>query len=277
MTFLFEGGLHHKNKIGLNLMITEGMQVDFNLKPQKNYDWIINSSQLLEYPNHEGGIIYGPQIMFYTENLSNFFQKDDNKYCNLLSEWNSLLLNEIFPEVKTIELPFPVDVDRFVPKSKTGRPIIYFKRRNPIILNDVLNSLSFDFLIFDYVKGYNEVDYLESISKAPFVIWIGSHESQGFALQESLSCDCPIFVINVRSLREETPSSLWHTYLPENSLKATSVPYFNEQCGLIAYPESWKEHFDLFLSSNFTPRDFVIKNLSPQACLTNWIKKLSTL
>ena len=50
-----------------------------------------------------------------------------------------------------------------------------------------------------FEKRYQESDFADAISKAPYAIWIGRHESQGFAFQETLSSDTPIFVIDVNS------------------------------------------------------------------------------
>jgi glycosyltransferase involved in cell wall biosynthesis len=175
-----------------------------------------------------------------------------------------------------LPLPFAVDVNRFVPKEKTGKPIIYFKSVDIERLRDVVRTLKIDFDIFNYNSGYSEQEYQEAISHAPYIIWIGRHESQGFAFQEALSSNCPIFVIDVKSLREEINSS-WVNYLPNHKLQATAASYFDSSCGLITYPERWKEDWDKFLQGNYSPREFVLNNLSPSACIKIWNETLKNL
>lgn len=277
MKFFCEGPCHHKNTIGLNLMVSEGMDVDFSYSPDNEYDWIVNFSEFKTYPNHSGGIIYGPQFLFPTIPASSVPNVNGKTYCNLLSDWLVELNSDINPDIKSIALPFAVDVNRFVPSEKKGKPVIYFKGVKEEILNSFVSRMGNDFIIIRY-GGYVENYYLKSISEAPYVVWIGRHESQGFAFQEALSCNTPIFVIDVSSLRDEVGSD-WENFLPGHPLKATAASYFDERCGIIASFHNWEHHIDNFLSSinTYSPREFIIETLSPRACYNNWINKLSNL
>ena len=97
--------------------------------------------------------------------------------------------------------------------------------------------------------------FYDAISRAPYCIWIGCYESQGFAFQEILSCNTPIFVINVQSLREEINGNR-----------------------VISCPERWKENWDLFINkSNFIPRNFIMNTLSPNIYVKNWTEKILSL
>lgn len=275
MEIYVEGWLHHKNKRGMELMNGDDIRFHLDFNPNIKYDWIMNLSDIKDYTNCDK-FIFGPQIMFPSIDI-NKIPINKKVYFNVLSRWMVNLCESIHTDYNFIDLPFAVDVDKFKPNSKSGKPIIYFKQRNHKILSDVTNNLGGDFIIFDYVKGYNEDDYINSISNAPYIIWIGRHESQGFALQEALSCDCPVFVIDVKSKREENhKDSFWHTYLPGHELPATSASYFDETCGLVCYPENWKENWDIFLNNikKYKPRDFVLSNLSPSVCVKKWINRL---
>jgi hypothetical protein len=281
MNFLFEGPCHPKNTIGLNLMVNEGMNVDFSHSPNKEYDWIVNFSEFKTYSGHNGGVIYGPQIMFPTIPASSVPNVYGKTYCNLLSDWLVDLNSDINPDIKSIALPFAVEVNRFIPSEKSGKPVIYFKHVKGDRLQSVINKLGNDFIVIRY-GSYSEDYYLKSISEAPYVIWIGCHESQGFAFQEALSCNTPIFVINVRSLRDETGSGghlPWGNFMPGHELKATSASYFDERCGIISYFETWENEIDNFLSNihSYSPREFIMETLSPRACLDTWINKLRNL
>jgi len=297
MIIYCEGWLHHKNKIGMSLLEEEGVHLLEDTSPDITpdivcmFDKIIDIRVITHLESYDGPVIFGPHFFVFCEGYTyqqdpdsfvddRLFSGDKPYYYNLLSEWNSLLAQDIcgFPAQSAISLPFPVEVNRFCPEEKTGRPVVYFKNRDPEILKDVLGYLGdpFDkgqFSFFSVGKGYKEEDFLEAVSKAPYCIWIGCHESQGFALQETLSCDTPIFVINIRSLREEF-ESMWSPSecVPGHSLLATSAPYFDESCGLITYPETYKDDFSVFLDnlSNYSPRDFILKNLSPKACKALW-------
>ena len=271
MNFFLEGWLHPKNLIGLELMRKNGLELDFDFNYYKRYDCIINTTKFKEYLNYKGKLIYGPHISHPDVN-EKFTQKRHNIYFNCLSQWNVELAKLLIKKegINFVALPFAVDTDKFYPKVKAGKPVIYLKKVDKNRLNDVISYLKDDFLIFDYHKGYQENVFKSSISEAPYCIWIGCHESQGFAFQETLSCNTPIFVINVRSMREES-NSAWVNYMPHLELSATSASYFDDSCGLITYPENWKEDWEIFRNmNNFKPREFIINNLSPQACNQIW-------
>lgn len=281
MKYLFLGNFHHKNELSIPLMQKAGMDIDLEVNYNTEYDWIISNNSLTHFPNHKGGIIYGPGFSFPIFNARGF-PLDNNVYFNLLSNWNKILCEEINPHMKCLALPFAVDVEKFTPKNKTGKPVIYFKHRKKYILDNVLNALGNDFLIFNYDQTYSEDSFQNAISESQYCIWIGSHESQGFAFQETLSCGTPIFVINVRSLRDEISSSgqvVWSNYLPDHPLKATTASYFNEDCGMISYPDKWEKDFDLFLKriNSYNPREFILKNLSPNRCADLWHNTLTKL
>ena len=272
-----EGWVHHKNGRGMELMNSDVIEFHKQLDPNTKYDWVLNLSDFKDYNNMgDVGLIFGPQIMFPAIDINKI--PVHKKYiCNVLSEWVVNLCEDINPGINFTSLPFAVDVDRFKPLEKIGKPVIYFKQRDKQILSDVLSNLGNDFDIFDYEVRYDETDFLNSISKAPYAIWIGRHESQGFAFQETLSCDTPIFVIDVKSLREEIcKGSFWTNYLPGHDLTSTSASYFDDSCGLICYPDNWRDNWGNFTNNikNYKPREFVIEHLSPESCRKNWINKL---
>jgi hypothetical protein len=278
MKLLLEGWLHHKNEIGIKLMRKNGLDVDLKFDPRTKYDCIINTSEFKQYENHNGKLIIGPHIDVTDLNIQ-FDNFDQKIYFNCLSNWNVNIHKRLIKndKIKFITLPFPVDIQKFMPKEKNGKPVIYFKKVDVNRLKDVLNHFGEKFILFDYEKKYTENDFYDAISRAPYCIWIGCHESQGFALQETLSCNTPIFVINVRTMREEI-NSKWVDFMPEQKLEATAAPYFNDTCGMISFPERWKEDWDLFINNkNFDPRGFIVKSLSPSSSIKIWEGKIQRL
>lgn len=278
MKLLIEGWLHHKNEIGIKLMRQNGLDVDFKFDRRTKYDCIINTSEFKQYENYDGKLIIGPHIDVIDVNKQ-LVQFEQKCYFNCLSTWNVNIHKSLInsDKIKFISLPFAVDIHKFMPKEKNGKPVIYFKKVDNNILKDVLNHFEEKFILFDYEKKYKENDFYDAISRAPYCIWIGCHESQGFALQETLSCNTPIFVINVRTLREEI-NSKWVDFMPMQKLEATAAPYFDDSCGLITYPERFKEDWDVFINNKkYTPRDFILNRLSPINCVKIWIDKIQRL
>ena len=267
-----KGGLHHKNRIGIDLMNGKGIDFSWDIEDSQN-DWIMFTDNFIPPAPGKTKIIYGPHISF--ERLSSF-PSQDSYYYNSLSPWQVDLSKKIFGDKKFVPLPFPVDIERFCPHEKNGKPLIYFKRRKGEILENFKNSfpnIEFDF--FDYTIGYKEDSFLSKISRAPYCVWIGTHESQGFALQETLSCNTPIFVIEAKDLRDEQGVP-WDSLFPGKDLTCTSASYFDERCGLISSPEDLKVNFPIFLErlNLYSPREFILETLSPKSCINIWCKFL---
>lgn len=269
MKIYAEGWLHHKNSIGFNLL-TNYIQIDYNYNENKQYDVVFSFSSIKPFKEKT---VYGPHIMF--PDIDDNYVFNDQQLFNTLSPWLEKLISTIKPNLNCVSLPFPIDIDKFQPKQKNGLPIIYYKKVKSEILDKAKSLLTKDYLLFDYDARYDENVFLNAISEAPYAIWVGCHESQGFAFQETLSSNTPIFVIDVHSLRDEI-NSYWNSYVSDNDLLATSASYFDESCGKIFKTGDIVEEFHSFIKNinYYEPREFVIKNLSPKACYEMWTKKI---
>lgn len=268
-----KGGLHHKNQIGIDLMNGKGIDFSWDVGDPQN-DWIMFTDDFNPPVAGKTKIIYGPHISL--ERLSSFPVRE-SYYFNSLSPWNRDLCKQLFGDKNFVSLPFPVDIDKFCPQKKDGKPVIYFKRRRREILENFKNSFpSTEFYFFDYSQRYEENNFLHKIARAPYCVWIGSHESQGFALQETLSCNTPVFVIEARDLRDEEQGTSWDSLFPGRVLPCTSASYFDERCGLISSPENFEIDFSLFLENLnlYSPREFILETLSPESCIARWYKVL---
>ena len=103
---------------------------------------------------------------------------------------------------------------------------------------------------------------MDHLKKSKFGIWLGRHESQGFALEETLACDVPLLVWDVTSMNQEDGSN-WPEY------KATSIPYWDENCGKVFYQSSeLHESMDEFILNlpNYKPREYICNHLSAEVC-----------
>ena len=136
-------------------------------------------------------------------------------------------------------------------------------------IKDELALKNIQYTIFDYRRRYSEIDYLNDLQQSKYGIWIGRHESQGFALLESLSCDVPLLVWDVTSMNQEEG----YNY---DNIPATCIPYWDERCGEIFYKrEEFESKFEEFISKFYTykPREYILDNLSIKKCAEN-LKRL---
>ena len=227
-------------------------------------------------------IIYGPAIDFrevvrYCKN-----NQDSNVNINMLSPWNKNLARKFCPNSRAnlMCLPFPVNVERFKPDIKENKAFIYFKHVEDYKLHiaiNLINKTGIEYKIFRY-GGYNESEYLDYIKSCKFGVWVGSHESQGFALEEALSCNCPLFILDVNSMKDEcyhNNNFPWrNTEISYDSLEATTASYWNEECGMVLKNLNYnflEDNFIKFLENlkHYEPRKFVCENLTTKNFINN--------
>ena len=224
-------------------------------------------------------ILYGPQFVPYGEIIGTSNTHYSKKYVfNSLSLWNQITLNEIHGEliVPVRQFPFSVDVDRFniVTRSIQFDCLVYFKHRRTDVLESVLNILFEKNISFKLIKygSYEEEDYLRYLSQCKFMISVDAHESQGFALQEAMSCNVPLLVLDATSLYDESTDGIKSNYEHYKGYKlvATSVPYWSEKCGLrIKTVDELPKSLDVMLQNyeSYKAREFILETLSPEVCM----------
>jgi hypothetical protein len=272
---------HHKNEHALKqqcLLFNIPLQkIDSIEEIQKSeYNVVIFFSNYYDPSLFPGkAIIYGPHLFIFPH--GEIAGPVDEKHSshsvfNVLSEWNVHVQNEFGGMKAPMKcLPFGVDIYKFKPSTNEKTDIfIYFKRRDPEFFRQVCDYVkNLPYTVHFLVYGqYNEQAYLDILKKSKFGIWIGTHESQGFGLQEALACNVPLIVWNVHSMFDE-----FHAYdhlSGQKQLKATSHPYWDDRCGMSV------KSFDEFVSvfpifeqklSTFTPRQFILETLSPKVCM----------
>lgn len=177
------------------------------------------------------------------------------------SEWIKNKYKKWISEDKIEIWSVGIDTDFFSDKSKKDKEfdcLIYFKRRDESELKFIecfLKEKKQTYKIIRY-GNYNELDFIDTISKSKYGIVIDSCESQGIAIQEMMSCNLPLLVWDVK---------FWNDRGEENKFEATSIPLFNEQCGLFFYEkEELKNKWnDFMLNLNFyNPRNYILENLT---------------
>ena len=286
--------IHHKNKIGFILMcqaknidyLISKSQADFD----KDWDLVFIPSEYIDprYFPYAKAIMYGPHSFIFVNGVwrKNVLAFPSNCFYNVLCNWVKDLQEEFGGlSMVTKPIPFAVDVEKFKPKNQTKiyDCFVYFKRRHTDDLNyiiSILNKKNLSYKVIVYGK-YNEEDYIEILNSSKFGIWIGCHESQGFALEEALSCDVPLLVFNCTSMFQEYNEKNEICYKNELGhffLKATSVPYWDERCGLtFTKQEEFIPNLDRLLAeyTKFHPRDYIEKTLSPMACVDRLIKEIT--
>jgi glycosyltransferase involved in cell wall biosynthesis len=157
--------------------------------------------------------------------------------------------------------PVGIDTEIWKPTVENKKEIdcfIYFKNRTEQdleIVKAICRKFNLTFKVIGY-GSYLEKELKELCEKAKFAILLTGTESQGIAYLNILSSNIPCYVFN-------TPT--WKDEYKKISCEATSVPYWDERCGVIANNVDLN-HFKQFLDANennkFEPRNYILDNLT---------------
>ena len=277
---------HHKNENFIKNCKNIKFQTIHSKNELDNYnlslfDAVLSPCEPIDvskYPTTK--FIFGPHFSVLPDSKLNLINRNNCVY-NTLSEWVMNLWSPypLCKNIKLITCPFGVDTDLFTnikPIDERTNVLVYHKRRHPQELNTLQNFLknkNINFIFINYLDKYREEDYIKYLQDSKFGIWLGSHESQGFALQEALSCNVPLLVWNVKSFNQEYGYSY-----PD--IPATTIPYWDERCGEYFYQaEDLEKTFELFVSklNTYRPREYILENLSVDVCEERFIKTIHNI
>lgn len=269
---------HHKNKKGLE-MICDYLNYNLIYGSEKDIpkaDVVYCPSHPFnasKYPNKR--FVFGPHLSIVPDNKLHGIQNKDNSVYIQPSPWARDLWIEKGAEkyLPVVHFPYPVDIDKFKPIDDTTKNnvLVMFKYRKNTELTFIENQLKSkneSYRIFKY-GSYQEEDYKNYLQTCKYGIWIGTHESQGFGLQEALSCDIPLLVWSVTNLNQQ------ENWRGAPDIKATSIAYWDKSCGEYFYKQDeFEKIYQTFLQNlnNYKPREFVLNTVSVKQCSENFKK-----
>lgn len=293
-----QNGMHHKNQHAITHykmihLYVINVPEDLDYIDLTEFDCVYSPATPIDvskYPKTK--FIFGPHFSIFPVEQQTQMVKSKNAVYNLLSDWvvNIWKQYSYCDGLNMVTVPFGVDTAKF--NEGTVEPhiysrgtlrsqnkteiLIYYKNRHPSefeFLIEKLNELSIKRSIFSYNHRYDENTYIDYLKNAKYCIWIGTHESQGFALQEALSCNVPLLVWNITSMNQEYGQSY-------EDIPATTIPYWDKRCGEVFYKsEEFVKTFETFLSKldTYKPREFILENLSEEVCEIKLINTINNI
>jgi hypothetical protein len=267
--------MHQKNMHSLmnykNIQLTIVNNIsDINNYDLSTFDCVYSPTDPIDISKYPGiCFLFGPHFSVFPDDKIKNIQSNNSFYLTpstwVKNIWKSY---NICNDLNLIDIPFGVDTDKFCeikPFSERSLVFIYYKSRHPReleFIEAVLKNNNIPYRIFSYHQRYNESEYLEYLQNSKFGIWLDAHESQGFALEEALSCNVPLLVWNIKSMNQEYGQNY-----PD--IPATTIPYWDDRCGEYFYDMSdFEEKCCLFFSKieTYKPREYVLENLSISVC-----------
>ena len=271
---------------------------NYHFKNQEFLDKYVKKNFILTNNFEDADIIFSPSTFINIENYPNkkfIFGNHFSVFPNLtVRRFNNIHKNAIYiqPSQQSVDtwqkefnftnlpmktIQFSINTDKFKPSipntEKDDFVMLYYKDRNPEEFKYIitfLNSKKIKYRIFSYTKRYKEEDFINYLKKAKYAIWLGCHESQGFALLETLSSNVPILVWNV-TLRKQQWS--YREHYKNIKSNVTSIPYWDSSCGEFFYnKDEFENKFNLFINNlnKYQPRQFILNNLTYDICEKKW-------
>lgn len=268
--------------------------------------WIPSGTvDVTKAPWNNRRIMFGPHDFVCPKKSSWVYQpvaaRQTGYFYNALSEWTLKLMASFGPfALPFYSCPFPVvehttatrdalDVS-IIGASKQLKLVVYFKNRLQMELDNAVRFIQTQLAKFLHPEiqsidvqmvrhgSYKHDDFIKLVTQCHAVVWIGCHESQGFAFQDVLMMNKPIFCWNVKSMYQERNAQQQSVYKGAYDEKlhpmlATSATCWQEGVtgltaytgvefcrGLIAFVKRFVVSPDI--SSRQGPKDFIAKRLA---------------
>lgn len=152
-------------------------------------------------------------------------------------------------------------------KISSGKCLIYFKKRpgeHLKLVKDFLNKKNIDYTVFSY-GNYSNKELKECAMKSDFGIFMSRPETQGFAAQELLSCNLPMFVWDQKVNAYE-----------DKKLSGTTMSYWDDRCGILVDTfEEFTDKFPTFLKNlnSYQPASLIKDKLTYEKFKKNLIEE----
>ena len=232
-------------------------------------------------------VVYGPQFFVFPDDPTHPIHKHSYEpgrfFYNSLSPWVKTIHEQFAPDIglKFIACPFGVDVHSIrtvPPPSQRSKVMIYLKHRHPDLGNRVLGFLQSKNIEYHLIQygSYKDIEFKNKLQNTKFVIWIGSHESQGFAFQETLASNIPILLWDVISMHDEYSNGYPYSGYGQ-PLLATTANVWSPECGVKIFNENELELAFNEMNSKidtFSPRKVIGETVSLKVAYQNMLNQV---
>lgn len=243
---------------------------------------IIGKTHLLYERDWKNPILFGASVASHP--LANPDLFDRGNICRILvpGEWMRDMC-EPFWGRKVHVWPVGIDTDHWAPADQTVKTvdvILYNKIRwdharfDRDLVEPIRNSLREKGLSFEEIRygHYREEDFHRLLQEARTMIFLCEHETQGIAYQQTLSAGVPILAWDRQGAWQDPE------FYPDQVRfePVSSVPYWSDLCGerfgsFSDFEEKLTCFWMAFSSGVYTPREFIVENLSLKASAEEYV------
>lgn len=266
--FLNTSSIHDKNLFTLNNCKNIKVHTVYNLKDFFSLDLLFYDViyspfcpiDVKQYPYVK--FLFGPHFSVFPDPKQMDQIRGENALylqssTQALNAWKNGY--ECCKDIRFEVLPWGINTERFTPgETDRDKVFIYYNARNPKDLEFIeteLQQRNVSYKIFGDNIQYSEEEYLQYLKESKYGIWI--IETQNSQYLEALSCDVPLLIWNIQNMREEYGVEILSSW--------------DDQCGEYfffkdQFPSAYDEFIENIRLEKYTPRKYVLDNLSMEIC-----------
>lgn len=249
-----------------------GQRYVINQNPEDYiFNWAHDSvADLITIASRKIPAIVGPNLVVLPKDLPWFLPKLANCLYLHPSSWCVEVWEKYkFTGCKLKSWPVGIDWEKFSCRRSPmscKNVMLYIKNQHISIEKEALWAIEkagFNAQVIKYGR-YTEDEFQQVLQCSQFGIWIGTTESQGIALLEALASDLPLIVLNNTNV-SKSYGSVYKFPKEMVDFPATSVPYFDNSCGIVIdkIDELGNAVEKMGVNyRNFTPQKYIRNNLS---------------
>jgi hypothetical protein len=190
---------------------------------------------------------------------------------------------------KVIAWPVGIDTAQWCPAEAAAKDVdvlLYDKVRwqrdcyEPRLVEPIRQALHAAGRSFREIRygAYREDEFHAALMRCRVMIFLCEHETQGIAYQQALASGVPLFAWD-RQGHWRDPE-----FYPDRVMfePVTSVPYWDAGCGMRfadidGFRRDWLEFWALAQAEKFTPRKYILENLTLESCAGRYVEIAKSL
>jgi len=249
---------------------------------------IIGKPMVLNKMDWKNPILFGAAVFSHPTDDPHLFERLPVRKVLVPGGWMKEMWKVAWDEPISV-WPVGIDTDCWQPSEVARKPfdvLLYDKvlwdheRNETLLIDPIRRRLSESGRSFKEIRygSYREEEFQSALAKCRTMIFLCEHETQGIAYQQALSCNVPIFAWDGGGYWQDPD------YFPHKVKfrPVTSVPYWDDRCGrkfasIEQFDEAWPQFWDEFQSSRFSPRNYVLENLTLEKCANLYIQHVRSV
>jgi hypothetical protein len=243
-----EGGRPTKGPVDIAWVISSrfDLKMAIRLKEEGFVRTLWAGPNIITVPLERKGIIAAPAI----------------DRCIVPCEWVQDLYIAQAPTLRgrTFIWPVGIDAEYWSPSTEAKEYLLIYNKMSTETSESLchqLEKMGCAFRVMHY-GDYRMEDYRTLLRRAWGMVWLSQSESEGLAVMEAMSMNVPVLAWNPGQGTYRSPE-LRQTF----SFPASSIPYFEETCGLIfRHIEDFSDRFQKFRGQSraYQPRQYLLRN-----------------